>query len=319
MRITVVGPGAMGLLWAVRLAQAGVEVRLLDHRPQRAQRLNQQGLLLEDQTGQVRVNVPTSADPQQALAHCDLALVCVKAYHTAEVAQTLSQHLPREARALTLQNGLGNLETLVEALGPDRVLGGITSEGATLLDHGHVRHAGRGQTHLGPARGAPDPFTHQVVETFRSAGFDTQATQGARDLIWTKLVINVGINALTAILGVPNGRLLELPPARRLMGQAVAEAVEVGARLGVRFLHEDMLAAVEEVARRTAANLSSMLQDLRAHRRTEVAYINGAVAAQGAKLGLACPVNATLTALVEALQAGGSGSHSGSGEGVRQV
>ncbi|KMY67910.1 hypothetical protein AAU61_08650 [Desulfocarbo indianensis] len=301
MRVTVIGPGAVGLLWAGRLARAGIRVNLLDHRPERAERLSAHGVLLEDQEGERRLSIPVTARAED-LAASDLALVCVKAYHTADAAQTLGRHLAPQGRALTLQNGVGNVEALVEALGPARVLGGITSEGATLLAEGHVRHAGRGQTHLGPAQGPLDDFARQVAAMLEQAGFAAQAVEGCQNLIWTKLVINVGINALTAILGVPNGRLLELASAAALMDRAEAEAEALGETLGISFLHEDMREAVREVARRTAGNISSMLQDVRARRRTEVDFINGAVERKGAELGLACPVNATLTDLVKALE-----------------
>lgn len=301
MRVTVIGPGAVGLLWAGRLAQAGAQVALLDHRPERAQRLNDQGIILEDDSGHVNHMLPASALPQ-VLQETDLALVCVKAYQTEEVAKALGQHLSAEGRALTLQNGVGNVEALVAALGPERVLGGITSEGATLLDQGRVRHAGQGQTHLGPAQGVLDGFTREVVQLLNSAGFATQAVEGCQNLIWTKLVINVGINALTAILNLPNGRLLELPHAAAMMDQAVGEAVEVGHELGISFIHHDMLEAVRKVALGTSKNISSMLQDVRAKRRTEVQFINGAVLDKGIELGLDCPYNAALTNLVLALE-----------------
>ena len=306
MRITVVGPGAVGILFATRLARAGATVNLLDHRPDRAAHLDQNGVLLETPEGdEIHLPLKASADPAAALAETDLALVCVKAYQTVKVAQALAGRLPAGARALTMQNGAGNVEVLVAALGPERVLGGITSEGATRLGPGLVRHAGRGQTHLGPAQGEVDGFCRELVALFTAAGFATEAAAGVQNLIWTKLVVNVGINALTAILNAPNGRLLELPSALEVMEAAVAEALAVGAALGVEFLHQDMPAAVREVARRTAVNRSSMLQDISNQRRTEVEFINGAVARAGAGLGLATPVNQTLTRLVLALEQAG--------------
>ncbi|MBU1276879.1 MAG: 2-dehydropantoate 2-reductase [Proteobacteria bacterium] len=303
MKIAIVGPGAMGLMLAARLKQAGAEVSLLDHRAQRAQIIDRQGVFLEHPQGEDHYAIPASAQPE-ILAGVDLAIICTKAYHTQEVARALRAHLGPQARALTMQNGAENVETLVDALGPERVLGGITSEGATLLGPGQVRHAGRGLTHIGPAQGPVDDFTAQVLELLLAAGFQAEASEGVQNLIWTKLVINVGINPLTAILEVPNGRLLELAPAGEVMAAAVEEAVAVGRALGVRFLHEDMLASVQQVARRTGANISSMLQDVRAKRRTEVAYINGAVVRQGEQAGVPTPVNQTLTHLVQAKEAG---------------
>ncbi|MBU1157639.1 MAG: NAD(P)-binding domain-containing protein, partial [Proteobacteria bacterium] len=146
MKIAIVGPGAMGLMLAARLKQAGAEVSLLDHRAKRAQLINEQGVFLEHSQGEDHLSIPAGADPAM-LAKVDLAVICTKAYHTQEVARALRDHLRDSARALTLQNGAENVETLVDALGPERVLGGITSEGATLLAPGKVRHAGRGVTH----------------------------------------------------------------------------------------------------------------------------------------------------------------------------
>ena len=203
-----------------------------------------------------------------------------------------------------MQNGAGNVEALVDIRGSERVLGGITSEGATLLGQGKVRHAGHGLTHIGPASGPVDQFTNEVLELLLAAGFKASASEGVQDLIWTKLVINVGINPLTAILEVKNGRLLELPSAAQLMADAVAEAVKVGLARGINFLHGDMLASVRDVAQATGANVSSMLQDIRAKRRTEVAYINGAVVRAGQEQGVPTPVNVTITNLVTAKQEG---------------
>ncbi|MGD8561628.1 MAG: 2-dehydropantoate 2-reductase [Desulfarculaceae bacterium] len=302
MHITVVGPGALGTLWAIRLAQAGALVNILDHRPERAALLRRQGFFVEDGEGAAELALDISPEPAQALEDCQLALVCVKAYNTEEVAAVLGRHLPESAKALTLQNGIGNVETLSRTLGPERVLGGITSEGATLLAPGRVRHAGRGQTRLGPAQGQVDGFVEEIKNLFIQAGFDSQTAERVQNLIWTKLVINVGINALTAILDIPNGHLLKLPGALKIMSQAVAEAVQVGRALGIEFPQPDMLPAVKDVAQGTSQNISSMLQDVRNHRRTEVDFISGAVARSGAEQGIPTPVNQNLTRLVWALE-----------------
>jgi 2-dehydropantoate 2-reductase len=307
MRITVIGPGAVGLLWASRLAQAGQEVALLDHRPGRAGRLGQQGVVLEDHQGRRRLSLPATAQPD-ILGQTELALVCVKAYHTPEAARVLGAHLSPEGRALTLQNGVGNVEALAAELGPERVLGGITSEGATLLAEAHVRHAGSGRTYLGPARGEVDDFTRAAAQALTKAGFQAQAVGGVQNLIWTKLVINAAINPLTALLDVPNGRLLELEAARELMQAVVDEAVAAGRGLGVEFLHADMAQAVREVAAGTRENISSMLADVRAGRRTEVDYINGAVAAQAREQGGEAPVNQSLALLVRAREQARAGA-----------
>lgn len=301
MRIAIVGPGSMGLLFACRLAQAGADVFLLDYKADRAKAISADGIVIEDDSGSQTVKVPVTADPAR-LAEADLALVCVKAYRTAEVAVLLAGHLPPSARAMTVQNGAGNVEILAEALGPERVLGGITSEGANILGPGHVRHAGRGLTHVGPMTGETDDFCTQVNDLLARAGFDSHLAEGVQNLIWTKLVINVGINPLTAILDVPNGQLVELEASAKLMELAVAEAVAVGKAKGVTFLQEDMLENVREVARRTAKNVSSMRADVLAKRQTEVEFINGIICRAGAEASVPTPVNEALTLMVKAIE-----------------
>ena len=164
-----------------------------------------------------------------------------------------------------------------------------------------MRHAGRGVTHVGPARGLLDDFTCQVRDMLIKAGFETEAGEGVQNLIWTKVVINVGINPLTAILDVLNGRLLELAPARELMAAAVEEAVAVGKALGIRFLHQDMLAAVAAggPAHRGQHQLHApgLCAPSGAPRwPTSTAR----VVRQGEQVGLPTPINQTLTQLVQA-------------------
>jgi 2-dehydropantoate 2-reductase len=299
MNFLVVGPGAMGCLFAVRLARAGHGVTLLDYREDRARLLREQGLRLEGVSGDHRVVVPVQTGP---LAYpLDLALICVKAGRTREAAQGLARWLPHGTRLLTLQNGLGNLETLVDVFGEDRVLGGVTAEGATLLGVGHVRHAGRGETVIGPSGRAADSISG-ILSAFDAAGFHIKAVSSVTELIWGKLIVNVGINALTAITGVRNGQIPKIQGTRALMAEAVEEAVAVARAKGIRLPYPDPLARVIEVCEATGPNIASMLQDVLNERGTEVKYINGAIVREGAALGISSPVNRTLAHLVGAIE-----------------
>jgi len=202
---------------------------------------------------------------------------------------------------LTLQNGLGNLEILRKVLGDKRVLGGVTAEGATLLGPGHVRHAGRGPTIIGPA-GSDDGPAAKIVSAFENAGFDIRAVDGVEDLIWGKLIVNVGINALAAITKLKNGRLPDIDGTRQVMKEAILEAVRVADVKGIKLPFSDPIERVLEVCRGTADNIASMLQDVLAQRATEIRFINGAIVSEGRRLGIPTPVNFTLSRLVEALQ-----------------
>lgn len=295
MEILVVGAGAMGCLFSSSLKRSGHPVSLLEILPERADRINRQGILIEGMTGGHTVKVPafTTAPSVEP----DLVLICVKAYDTLEAARAIRDMLRPDTLVLTLQNGLGNVDILSDVLGKEKVLGGVTAEGATLLGPGKIRHAGQGNTILQAVPGGD-----AVVAVFNGAGFQTRAEADIQNFIWGKLIVNVGINALTAITRLKNGRLPELEGSRRIMEAAVAEALAVAKAVGVTIPYPDPQAAVVEVCRNTAGNVASMLQDVLKEQPTEIAFINGAIVREGKKVGIPTPVNATLASLVTVIQ-----------------
>ena len=299
MNFLVVGPGAMGCLFAGRLKQAGHEVIIADHRPERADFINKNGLLIEGSAGKERVHV--RAITGRVTEETDVALICVKSNQTKEAAEEISSRLDLRAVVLTLQNGLGNFELLEEVFGKGRVLGGVTSEGATLLGPGHARHAGQGKTIIGPAGPADGPAA-KIVSAFEGAGFDTHSSDEVENLIWGKLLVNVGINALTAITRLKNGRLPAIEGARTVMRMAVGEAESVAHARGINLPYPNPFERVLEVCRGTAENKASMLQDVLGERITEIQFINGAIVSEGKKAGIPTPVNLTLTSIVSAIQ-----------------
>jgi len=302
MHFLVIGPGAMGTLFSVRLNRAGHHVTLLDYKDDRAEWIRKNGIRIDGltQAAGVRIPVVTTA----VSGPIDAVLVCVKSTQTETVARELVGWLPPDSSILTLQNGLGNLETLSGILGNGRVFGGVTSEGATLIGPGHAKHAGRGETLIGPSGNDPagEHPVNKIVSAFQEAGFDTRATDEVEGLIWGKLIVNVGINALTAVTGLKNGRIPQIKGTKNLMERAVAEAVAVARAKGVKLPYSDPLKRVIDVCRATAENVASMLQDVLAKKPTEVGFINGAIVREGKTLGIPTPVNWALTRLVEALQ-----------------
>lgn len=291
MRVTILGAGALGSLFAYCLSsRTSAEVRLLARsgRPPWV-----------ELAGEGRTPVPVGpAGP------ADLLLVTVKAYDTpAAVRQAVADGaVGPQTVALTLQNGLGNAEALADVLGAGRVLAGTTALGATLLEPGRVRRGGHGATQVAPwaPGGLAAERAPAVAALLSAAGCDTALAADPRPLLWAKLAINCGINALTAVLRVTNGELLARPGARRLMAAAASEAGAVAAASGVT-LPEDPVERTLAVAGATAANRSSMLQDVERGRRTEIDAINGAVADRGGALGVPTPVNAMLSDLVRSL------------------
>jgi len=310
MKIAVVGAGAMGSLFGGLLARAGEEVHLVDPWVEQVEALRSGGLAVEDATGSLgggTVVIPVSAttDPT-GVGPADLVIFFVKGYHTRQAAIGALPLFGEETVALTLQNGLGNAEELEAAVGPGRVMCGTTSCGATLLGPGRIRFAGRGPTVVGELDGRETPRARAVVEAFRRAGLETSLSTDIRAAIWGKVIVNVGINALTALTGLSNGQLLEYPETEALLEAAVAEALAVVRAKGLTLPWADPVGHVKEVARLTAANRSSMLQDIESGRRTEIDSINGAVVREADAVGLPAPVNRTLTLLVKVKERMGS-------------
>lgn len=301
MKIVVIGAGAMGSLFGGLLAENKNDVTLLDIWQEHVNVINSKGLSIERDGNQRQISVQATTAPE-SIGEADLAIVFVKSTQTAQAAQIAAKLISTTGMVLTLQNGMGNADILTEALGGDRVLAGTTSHGATLLGPGMIRHAGIGATTIGLWQDADSTKTQSVADLFNSAGIETTVTEDVRALIWEKLLINVGINAITALTGIKNGKIDEFQAARRLSEMAVREAMTVAKAQGISVC-DDATAHVLQVAQATAANRSSMGQDVDNHRETEIGAINGVVVKYAHAAGLNVPVNETLTALVETLQA----------------
>lgn len=302
-RIGIVGPGALGCLYGGLLSLAGHDVRMLGRRQEQAEALNEHGLAVERDGELRRASVTAGTDPA-ALGPVDLAIVLVKATDTAEAARALPALLAPGAPALSLQNGLGNIEALTEVLGAERVLGGVSAQGATTLGVGHIRHAGFGPTSLAEAAGGMSERAERIAVLLDRAGLSARAYSDVRPLIWGKLIANASINPLGALLNCQNGETAGRPSSRPLFLRLAREAGTVAAALGVQLPFDDPAAHAEGVAQVTRLNRNSMLQDVEARRRTEIDAINGAIARLGAEHGVPTPVNQTVAGLIRALEEG---------------
>jgi 2-dehydropantoate 2-reductase len=205
--------------------------------------------------------------------------------------------------AVTLQNGLGNLEKLAEAVGPQRAGLGVTAQGATMLGPGRLYHAGQGPTHLARVAGREAQIAN-LAALFNAAGLETTVVDNADSLVWGKLAINAGINPLTALLEVPNGALAENEQWQQVMSAAASEVAQLAAAQGINLPYTDAACRATEVSRATASNRSSMLQDITRHAPTEIDAISGAVVRLGRRMGIPTPVNEFLLRLVHDKETG---------------
>jgi 2-dehydropantoate 2-reductase len=296
MSLLVVGTGALACLFAARLAGAGQSVTMLGSWPAGLSALRERGLMLLDLNDIVHEYWVEVADYGDRLPSFTKALVLVKSWQTTRVARQLEACLDNSGIALTLQNGLGNVETLQAVLGQERVALGVTTTSARMLEPGYVMHTGEGKVSLGA-----HPNLADFEELLQSAGFVVETIADPQSLLWGKLVINAAINPLTALLRVSNGELLERPAARALMQEAATEAALVAAAKGIKLPYTNPVEAVEAVAKNTSPNTSSMLMDVLRGTPTEIDAISGAIIKESEKAGLPAPVNRMLWRLVSGL------------------
>ena len=306
MQISIIGTGAMATLFAARLSGVA-EVSMIGSWTEAIETIRRDGITIDGES--CCHSVHTAYDPDDAPA-ADLAIVLTKAYKTIKASEVAAKAIQPDGLALTLQNGLGNVEILAEHVGRDRAMQGVTMQGATLLGPGRIRTSGRGATHLGyvpieraaPRDWAADHRIYEITALFNSAGLKAQVSADIDGLAWGKVIINAAINPLTAILRVPNGALVESEETIELMQAAALEAAAVAQAKGITLPFPDPVERVKQVAVMTATNYSSMLQDVLGQRPTEIDAINGKIVEQGHAFGLATPINAVLTSLMHAIQ-----------------
>ena len=294
--ILLVGTGALATLFAARLSEAGHSVSMLGTWKNGLKALQENGARIVDANGNERAYKVHATDDPREVCGASHALVLVKSWQTERAARQLKESLAENGLAITLQNGIGNKETLIRDLGTGRVSLGITTTGATLLGPGLVKMGGEGVISL-----EQNQALGPLEAALRSSNFNLQIVDDAKSLVWGKLVINAAINPLTALLRIPNGELLSRPVARKVMSALARETAEVAKAEHVHLPFSNPVDAAEEVARKTATNMSSMFQDVRRGAKTEIDAICGAVTMRGKKHGIKTPYNRACWQLVRAM------------------
>lgn len=305
--VVIFGTGALATRMGWHLARAGAGVMLVGTWRAALDAVAARGVGLEVD-GVYSTAPAASAALGEAVGPAPLVLVLVKSHRTAFVAPHALRAAAPGGLVLTLQNGLGNLEALEAALGEvgesERppasisIAAGVTSLGAMSTGPGRALAGGPGETVLGAPPGMA-PGARSILDAFaellRVEGLDVRFEADLDGLVWRKVAVNCAINPLSAIRGVPNGKLLQDETDRVLLRAAAGEVAAVAAALGIAAGTPEALADLAEtVARRTAENRSSMLQDIERGARTEIDALCGAIVRHGERAGVATPVNARL-------------------------
>jgi 2-dehydropantoate 2-reductase len=314
MKITVAGAGAMGCRFGAALFEAGHHVTLLDGWREHVTAINETGLRVSDATGTRTLAVPAVffAQPAQPSPEpaADLLIVFAKATATAAAAAAAAATgaIGPSTLVLTLQNGLGNIEALLAHVPASRLLAGTTTLGTELLGPGHIRALGSGETVLGPLPGSGGVATEtaeRIALALYGAGISVRTSPNALEVIWAKVAFNCVMNSLCSIASIPVSALaryagfdaLATSVLDEVAAVARAEGVTVDTAAALRLMHAQFDPSA------SGDHLASMLQDLMNRRPTEIAHLNGAIAARAAARGVAAPVNTTVSRLIGLLEA----------------
>jgi 2-dehydropantoate 2-reductase len=296
VQILVFGAGAMGSFFGGLLSKH--HDVLLIGRSDHVKAIRAHGLRISGKTSMIAR--PEVATVVPANARPDFVFITVKAYDTADAMSALEKLADRSI-FVTLQNGLGNAETIAKTA--RRVIAGTTTVGVMFVGPGEVRHAGIGGAVLGAWSRVDEKDLVRLRDVLADAGIVVTVTSDVRTELWTKLVVNASINPLAAIAGVPNGRLVRDKRLLEVMDAVCREAVSVAKAEGAKLDAEELRNRTALVAKRTAANRASMLQDLDRHRRTEIDAIVAPIVRAAARHRIPVPLSQALYALVRAREA----------------
>jgi 2-dehydropantoate 2-reductase len=299
MRYCVIGAGAMGGLYGLRLAAKGHSVDFLDVNQDHVDAVNRGGFRLSGVTGDNTYPVKATTDAESLAGTADIVLFHPHTTGTVAAARSAATVLKPDGWAVTLQNGIGNVEALVDALGEARVVGGISYHSAAMAGLAHSLHTNAGATYLGELGGGGSPRVEALAASLRDAGFEPEIAPDIMSVIWSKFVHNCAINALCAVSGMRAGEVARHEAASAFLTHILEEVVAVVGAKGITLTNADPIAYIKAHTF-LRFNKPSMQQHMEAARPTEIDSLNGALVREAKALGVAVPFNEALTLMVKA-------------------
>ena len=312
MDIAIIGAGAAGSLFAAYLSSAGYNVIITDSDNAKIKTIANNGIKVLSPAGEeiLRTSLyealpAASIETSKSFKNCQYYIFCVKSFSTKPAAESVYKFVKENSIAVTFQNGAGNIETLSSFFNINSIAAGTTTEGATLLEPGIVIHGGRGKTAIGMMGSTKDKEElTPLINALEKAGFNSFYADNPRKMIWEKLAINTAINSITAILKTNNGIIAENSYLKDLV-KIITEETCLCASTGsndIKLDPEKTYNTILEVAEKTKANKSSMLQDILAGKKTEIENISGFISKTAEENGINAKGNLALFLLVKALE-----------------
>ncbi|MCI2063120.1 MAG: 2-dehydropantoate 2-reductase [Eubacteriaceae bacterium] len=301
MKIAVIGAGAMGTLFGGKLAMAGNEVTMIDVVPAVLDAINGHGILLEDETGKHKIDVKAKK-AEDMTEKVDLALLFTKTLYSRSALETANNFIGPDTYILTLQNGLGNIELISEFFDFDHILAGVTNYASDLHAPGDISSQGSGYVKVMTANGKLNEEIIAVNQVLLDAGFNSEITEDVFVAIWEKVAFNAAINSTTAICYVPCGGVGGVEEGRFLAEQIARETAMTANAHGVKASAEAIIASLENTYTEHADHFTSMAQDVRRRRKTEVSFINGGIVKKAKEKGLEVPYTEAVYCLLRVIE-----------------
>ncbi|MCK5226798.1 MAG: 2-dehydropantoate 2-reductase [Desulfobulbaceae bacterium] len=306
MKFVIVGAGAIGRLFGTMLCRGNHEVTFVEPLPEVVDAINQQGIGIMGMESEDSSNVslvPAKAvSNAQEISSCDFTFLAVKSYNTLPATKSISHLVSEDSPILTLQTGLDNIEVIEKIVPKSAILGGYTFMGGTALGPGIVRLGGTGKTYIGELDGSFSPRLEKLHTALNDSKVETEMVERIIGRLWCKVIVFSAINPVAAIVRQRNGLLLEKIESVNLMKRLIDEGKAVADACSIDLVYHELYDILYESCKRTANNLSPMLQDLINDKRTEIDSLNGALCRYGAKKGLSLPTHHTVIQIIKLLE-----------------
>ena len=305
MKIAIIGVGAMGSVYAALLADQGRhEVIAIDTWDGHVEAINKHGLRVEGASGDRTVKIKAVKDAA-GIQDVDLVIIATKDDGAAAAARTALSIAKAAAPILTIQNGLGSADKVADIVGAKRIMMGVVGGfGASMKGPGHAHHNGMELVRLGEMTGGMTPRLEAMKETWESGGFKVAAYDDIHQMVWEKLICNCTFSGPCAMTGLRVGEVMANASAWSIAAGAAAEAFHVARAKGIKLGFDDPVRYVRDFGSKIPNARPSMLLDHLASKPAEIDNINGAIPREGAKVGIATPINSMLVALLKAKESG---------------
>jgi len=300
-KVTIVGCGAMGSVYAALMADAGHEVHAVTKWPDHAQAMNDKGLRVEGASGDRTVRLASVGTSTDGIGTSDLVIIATKAFDVDAAARSSTSLIGENTVVQTIQNGIGSPEVAAESIPSNRIaIGVVGGFGASMRGPGHAHHNGMEMIRFGALNGLPKDHLEASAEIWRSAGFTVALFEDVKQMVWEKFIMNVCFSGTTCSTGLTIGEVMANPHAWSVAEGCCREAIAVAKAAGITLDVGDPIEHVRKLGSKIPNAKPSMLLDYNLGRRGEVDAINGAVSRLAKPYSIATPINDTVVAIIKA-------------------